>query len=416
MPAAAETRYLVLCFSLAAACTGAPPEPAPLEQAVLVNCSTKLCSSLDQQNIGGYRLFNEDNFAAITDAFGRRRKFFVHIPYTYDAVDSNRQKVPLIFAFHGGGQAREAMIAGKWGDYFDQDYAFVIPLGEPDPCDNPNGAGKAQWLTPGLGQRTSPTNPNCDPATEVITPTGTMSYWNASLPGSFVDVRFIVQLREMLLSRFSRLNPNKVYATGFSSGGGMTFALLCYRSGLFRGFSVVAKTLAGDNARGDYDMDGVVDLDPLSLTATCGRPPTDPAHATGIPDPQQWGWGATKPVALFVGDQDNPMQEIDETSAFICARNNLNGTYVLLDPFLDTKPDQATTQRRSFHNADNPALPRSAFRRFLVQGVPGVSAGHAMPDAQQCNLPVPFFMTCDYSYTAQTKTFFEEHADLSLAP
>ena len=66
----------------------------------------------------------------------------------------------------------------------------------------------------------------------------------------------------MLLARFPKLNANKVYATGFSSGGGMTYMLACYRASLFRGFSVVAKTLGGDSARGDYNNDGIIDLDP----------------------------------------------------------------------------------------------------------------------------------------------------------
>ena len=76
--------------------------------------------------------------------------------------------------------------------------------------------------------------------------------------------------------------------------------------------------------------------------------------------------------------------------------------------------DQATTQRRTFTTAAN-GLGAAPFRRFLVEGVVGVSGTHAMPDAEECGAG-HYFMTCDYSYTTQTQTFFEEHADLNLNP
>lgn len=146
----------------------------------------------------------------------------------------------------------------------------------------------------------------------------------------------------------------------------------------------------------------------------------------------------TKPVALFAGDQDGTpvktasgvltqttitqtMQNINDTGALIRTRNNLNGVFFLQDPFLDTMADDATTQRRTFSTANNSTEPYSMFRRFLVQGITHHSATHAMPDAEECP-PLgtwnfgDYFMTCDYSYTTQTKTFFEDHANLNLNP
>lgn len=416
--------------------------------AQVVDCSTVLCDSGDQQLILGYPMFNEDNFTAIVDGFGTTRKFWVHIPDDYDTVDGITQQIPLIFAFHGGGQTREAMVVGKWGNYFDQDIAFVIPLGEPDPCANNPQA--TQWMQPGFGASTTSAYPNCDPATQVVDSFGdTVTYWNTALPGTFNDVLFVEQLRAVVLSRFPKLNANKVYATGFSSGGGMTLSLLCYRANLFRGFSVVAKLLAGANQRGDYIWDGVDQTDPNSLVATCGKSQWDADRATGIVTPRLWGYGVvfppfnipvrvTKPVALFAGDQDGTpvktasgvltqttitqtMQNINDTGALIRTRNNLNGVFFLQDPFLDTMADDATTQRRTFSTANNSTEPYSMFRRFLVQGITHHSATHAMPDAEECP-PLgtwnfgDYFMTCDYSYTTQTKTFFEDHANLNLNP
>lgn len=434
----------VLAAALCAACTAASPAepgepgaqgpPPPPPSPPPVNCSAISCTFASEPTLQGFLMFNEQNFAAIVDGWGRTRKFYLHIPPRYDTVDGTTQKIPVIFAFHGGGQTREAMISGKWGDYFNQDYAFVIPLGEADPCDNPLGAGKAQWMQPGLGERTSPTNVSCDPATQVVDINSRpVTYWNASLTGAFTDVLFIEQLRSTLLARFPKLNADKVYATGFSSGGGMTFTLACYRSSLFRGFSAAAKALGTDSPRGDYDGDGIVETDPLSLVATCGKNQWDAAHATGITAPDLWGLGelhlpsptggtivlvtrTTRPVALFAGDQDNTMREINDTGDFIRDKNNLNGTFLVQNPFQDTQADDATTQRRTFTTAASAFGTSAAFRRFLVQGIAGVSAGHAMPDAQECNNPSTSFMTCDYSYTDQTISFWQDFADLNLNP
>ena len=424
-------------FVLVAAVVFGLMPPAHAKQAAVpppIDCSTESCGALDQRTILDNQMFDDENFTTIVDGFGHARKFYVHIPATYDVVDGENQKVPLIFAFHGGGsQTPEAMIDGKWEEYFDQDYAFVIPLAGADPCENPGGNGKSHWMQAGMAFRTSPGDPDCDPATAVVNGAGqTRTYWNTSLPATFTDVLFVEELRAMLLARFPKLNADKVYATGFSSGGGMTFMLACYRASLFRGFSVVAKTLGSESARGDIDDDGIMEIDPESLVATCGKNERDAGHATGIAAPEIWGTGTheiplpggqvaivpifrPKPLALFAGDQDNTMQEINDTGDFVRARNNLNGTFVIQNPFLDVAADQATTQRRTFKFARAGALPLAVFRRFLVQGVAGVSGTHAMPDAEECVTGI-YHMTCDYSYTTQTKIFFEEHADLNLNP
>jgi len=304
-------------------------------------------------------------------------------------------------------------------------------------------------MQPGFGANTTPTNPNCALGAQTLDSFGdTIAYWNAALPGTFTDVLFVEELRAMILSRFPKLNANKVYATGFSSGGGMTLSLLCFRANLFRGFSVVAKLLAGYSQRGDYIWDGVDRTDPKSLVATCGKSQWDAGRASGIDTPRLWGYGViqpfniptrvTKPVVLFAGDQDTTevkiaagvlthitsaqtVQNINDTGAFIRTRNNLNGIFAIQDPYMNTMADDTTTQRRTFSTVSNGAEPYSVFRRYLVQGITHHSATHAMPDAEECP-PLgtwnfgDYFMSCDYSYTTETKLFFEQHADLNLAP
>jgi poly(3-hydroxybutyrate) depolymerase len=429
---------------LAGACT----EPTVSTEAIPItgpiDCSTVSCTSADEPTQFGYRMFDQNNFTAIVDGWGRTRQFFVHIPDTYDTIDGVTQKVPVIFAFHGGGQTREAMIDGKWGDKFDQDYAFVIPLGEADPCDNPSGNGELQWMHPSLGPSTSPGNPHCDAASQVVDHLGNpVTYWNASLPGAFTDVLFVEELRQMVLDRFPKLNPDKVYATGFSSGGGMTLALACYRGQLFRGFSAVAKTFDTDNTRGDYDGDGIDETDVNSLQATCGmtgRALGSTIYATGITDPQLWGRDsgyelvggvpvpfdtmANKPVALFVGSNDPhyTLDQINATGLFVRDKNNLNSTAEQVDPFQNTRPgpiamggDAATTQRRTYRTTANTAFVSSTFRRFYVTATSPQSGQHAIPDADECPPGYPS-MTCDYNYTDQTIVFWQDEADLSLAP
>lgn len=448
--------FFVLLFILSGilqpvlATTGPVLIPVKTPVPVPVNCDVVDCDSSDQQLIDGYNMFDETNFDPVVDGFGRTRQFWVHIPVNYDAVDGVTEKIPVIFAFHGSSQEPEAMVDGKWGDYFDENVAFVIPRGEADPCDS---TGPTTWMGPKTLDTTTSTDINCDPATQQTGPNGDVTYWNASITGTFADVEFVENLRTMVLDRFPKLNSNKVYATGFSAGGGITYTLLCYRSRLFRGFSVAAFTLVGDLQRGDYDEDGIDETDPNSLLATCGKNVLDAGHATGITGPQLWGYGntfriinvplipggadsadsvvleplipeltvvstrVTKPIALFAGDKDSitPMDDINATGNEIRNRNNLNGTFYILNPFEDSQFDFATTQRRTFDFESDSSQPYSVFRRFLIQGVNFFSGGHAMPDAEECGAGL-FFMTCDYSYTTQTKLFFEQHADLNLNP
>lgn len=415
---------------------------SPQTATAQVDCSTVFCASTDQLTINGYEMFDDTNFDSVVDGLGDNRQFYVHIPASYDTLPAD-QLMPVIFAFHGGGQDRMAMIDGKWGDdYFNQEIAFVIPLGEPDLCDTNVNPGRV-WMQPGLREGVPIGNPlpaDCDPATQKVSSTGTpITYWDASMSKTFRDVTFAENLRSVVLSRFPKLNPNKVYTTGFSSGGGMSYSLLCYRANLFRGFSVAAKILFGDSGRGDYDDDGIEETDANSLVATCGKTVFDPGHATGISTPRLWGYGTvspgfppyvppirlrvTKPVILFVGDQDTQtIDEINDTGDEIRARNNLNGTFLLSNPFLNVQNDDAETQRRRFVFAADSSQPFSVFSRYYVQKVDdGIapnrnSAGHAMPDEDEPPTAALERMTSDYNYTDRTVIFFETYADLSLFP
>ena len=488
----ADPEWVETIEDLQETATGVDTRPLPLDPTVsdtvlewsdeIVDCSALWCDPADQQLVepgqpandsvwpssvdaavsDGYRLFDERNFAPLVDAFGRERRFYVHLPARYASVDGVAEKIPVLFVFHGGvtkSEPREMMIVGKWDEHFEGDVALVFPKAEKDPC-NSGPDGKFRWLRPGIGQRGSlqgGQDPTCPPET-LIHGDSEKSFWGASLPESFSDVHLVAELRSMLLDRFPKLDPDRVYATGFSSGGGMVYSLLCYRSRLFRGYSVVASTL-GRGERGDYLDDGIDTTDPDSLVATCGKGVFSSERATGIDDPHPWGpvlelastatgtgarrvttgTGAgavdasvsllgrvTRPLVLFVGDQDVPsapgatLEEaaanLASTSALVRERNNLSGLCAVVDPFSDVQADAALTQRCSFGTPADASLAHAPFRRFLVRGeaVDGrpLAGNHGMPDTDECRVGNTNHMTCDYDYTDQTLLFFQDHAGL----
>ena len=69
-------------------------------------------------------------------------------------------------------------------------------------------------------------------------------------PNAFRDVVFIEHLLQKLLRRNPQLDPRRVYVTGFSSGAGMSWTMLCYRSKLFRGFAMYSGALKAGRLRG----------------------------------------------------------------------------------------------------------------------------------------------------------------------
>ncbi len=73
---------------------------------------------------------------------------------------------------------------------------------------------------------------------------------SASDPNAFRDVVFVEWLVAKLLKHNPQLNPNKVYISGFSSGGSMSWMLLCYRSAPFKGFAMYSHQLGSFRENG----------------------------------------------------------------------------------------------------------------------------------------------------------------------
>ncbi len=136
---------------------------------------------------------------------------------------ANRAKksVNLWFVFHGGGGSSKSM-----HKYFDEishaaPTLFVYPQALRVNHDNVvdgNRENKRLW--------------------RAVRKPG-----SASDPNSFRDVVFIDWLTTKLLQHNSQLKKKRVFASGFSSGAGMTWMLLCYRAAPFQGFAMYSQQL-----------------------------------------------------------------------------------------------------------------------------------------------------------------------------
>ena len=142
---------------------------------------------------------------------GQQREFLVHVPASYRAETS----VPLVLALHGGGGSMQIMARDRLYGLVSQSEAsgWIVVF--------PNGFSRL--------------------------PGGRLATWNAGIccgaardRGSD-DVGF---LRAVVADVQRRLNvdPKRVFATGMSNGGMMSYRLACEASDVFRAIASVAGT------------------------------------------------------------------------------------------------------------------------------------------------------------------------------
>jgi polyhydroxybutyrate depolymerase len=130
--------------------------------------------------------------------FGRDRTYWLHLPRGAD----ESQKLPLVLMFHGaGGHGRWTAGETGWNDKADREgFIVVYPDGTPARPD-----ATANFLT----------NPRL---------------WNDGSGRGAIgrlnvdDVGFVNALLDELIARHP-VDPQRIYATGFSNGAGMTFHL-----------------------------------------------------------------------------------------------------------------------------------------------------------------------------------------------
>jgi len=119
---------------------------------------------------------------------GRKRSYLLHVPASYNPATP----VPLVISIHGFAEwPAHLMRISRWNDLADR-HGFIVVY--------PEGTGlPRRWRTWGQMQ----------PSAEAMQ-----------------DVSFIADLIDSLAERYS-IDKTRVYANGFSNGGGMSYLLAC---------------------------------------------------------------------------------------------------------------------------------------------------------------------------------------------
>jgi polyhydroxybutyrate depolymerase len=146
-----------------------------------------------------YEVVNRTNGKILST--GEMRRYLIHVPASYDPA----KLTPLVFNIHGLAQwpANQQHIS-KWNDLADKEgFIVVYPMG-----------------------------------------TGFPLHWNSHLPidtspETQKDVTFFTDMIERI-SKVYNIDPDRIYASGLSNGGGMAFVLSCTLSDRIAAIGTVA--------------------------------------------------------------------------------------------------------------------------------------------------------------------------------
>jgi len=184
------------------------------------------------------------------DSSGRTRRFLVHVPPSYDRT----KPMPLVISMHGaGGWPRQQQNLTRWSRLADaQGFIVVYPAG--------SGFPRIWHLSEDVGLKR--------------------------------DVQFISAMIDTL-ERAYNIDSTRIYANGFSNGGGMAFVLSCTLSSRIAAIGLVAaaETLPWSWCTNDPPMPMIAfhgTADPI-VPYKGGHSPVTPET---FPDVQAWvsGW------------------------------------------------------------------------------------------------------------------------------
>ena len=157
-------------------------------------------------------LFSQKTFTHTINHQGIEREYIIHIPNSYGAETTftDKNEVPLILCFHGySSSANIIMSYSGFNEISDKEgFLVVYPQGSIY-----NKYGKTHWNVGGY-TRESQIN----------------------------DIEFTNILLDYLLIKYN-INKNRIYSTGFSNGGYMSFLLACQLSKRFAAVSSVAGSM-----------------------------------------------------------------------------------------------------------------------------------------------------------------------------
>ncbi len=180
-------------------------------------------------------------FASEMEVDGYLRHWLTYIPSTYDAS----QSYPLIIGLHGGSNVGDAFAGdSRWHEAAEK-YGLIVVYPTAFPCE--------LEMHPGVSWISTPV-------------------WSQGIPAPSNapdDVAFIKKLIQFTKENYS-IDASRVYATGHSSGGGMTWRLGMEAPEQFTAIAPAGYTLSGnpDNQAGVT----VAEMDvPLPIWVVMGR-------------------------------------------------------------------------------------------------------------------------------------------------
>ena len=177
-------------------------------------------------------LFSVSVFAQLSNESilvdGLNRTYTLYLPSGFNSNAS----LPLVLNFHGGaGTANDQLYTSDMRDLADeQNFIVVYPNAYPDPNKNQ----ETNW--------------------QVVT-SGNLPF---TVPNPHSDIIFIENLIDELHIQLN-IDLNRVYALGYSNGGGFTFDLGCRLNHKITGIGVVARTMYAET----YDNCEVIHPTPV---------------------------------------------------------------------------------------------------------------------------------------------------------
>lgn len=265
---------------------------------------------------------------------GLEREYILYVPASYDPTAA----VPLVLNFHGyGSNATEQLIYGNFRSIADTaNFLVVHPLGTEDN----NGT----------------------------------THWNVGWGASTVDdVGFTNALLDTLSVEYN-INQNRIYSTGMSNGGFMSYELACELSERIAAIASVTGTMN------------------LGRFATCN--PTHPMPVMEI-------HGTADAVVPYQGA--NWIEGSEDVVAFWADFNNTEADPVILPVPNTNVSDGSTAEQWVYQNGDN----GTSVELFKI-----IDGAHTWPGS-----PIPFPGTnYDISASQEIWRFFSQYDINGLLP
>ena len=251
------------------------------------------------------------------------RSYILHIPSSYDGSSP----VPLVLSFHGGGGNAENQLRLTDFNQTADEKGFIVVY--------PNGTGR-------LGDA--------------------LLTWNGgnccgyAQTNNIDDVGFIRALTTELQSQYN-IDPKRIYATGFSNGGILSYRLACEAADIFAAIAPIS---------GTQNYDECEPSEPVSIIHFHGTADTHVPYNGGIGEDSRAGVpfnSVADSINFWLGRDQCSKTPLSETFADIqhdTYSNCASGTAVELYTIIGGKHARPGSDRPAGPNGDEPTQTISA--------------------------------------------------------